>query len=104
MTNYVYIRSEPQCWTVGFYDPDGNWHPVSDWSTSDEAQDQVALLNGNTTATAKRLSARIDALEAKVDENLARLVSENERLTKQLEAAQAEFIKEQPGKSRFYIR
>jgi len=23
---YVYIRSEPSLWTVGFYAPDGKWH------------------------------------------------------------------------------
>jgi len=28
--SYVYIRSEPQLWTVGFYKPDGKWEPESD--------------------------------------------------------------------------
>ena len=27
---YVYIKSEANLWTVGFYDPDGNWHGDSD--------------------------------------------------------------------------
>ena len=28
--SYVYIRSEPGLWTVGFYKPDGTWKPESD--------------------------------------------------------------------------
>lgn len=43
---YVYIQSEPHLWTVGFYDPDGKWHPESDHSSSDEAAARVAYLNG----------------------------------------------------------
>lgn len=27
---YVYTRSEPGLWTVGFYSPDGKWHTDSD--------------------------------------------------------------------------
>ena len=27
---YVYIKSEPGLWTVGFYDPNGKWIPESD--------------------------------------------------------------------------
>lgn len=44
---YVYIRSEPTLWTVGFYAPDGKWNPESDHGTSDEAAKRVAWLNGN---------------------------------------------------------
>ena len=43
---YVYIRTEPQLWTVGFYSPDGEWHPESDWSTKEEAAERVHYLNG----------------------------------------------------------
>jgi hypothetical protein len=42
----VYINSEPGLWTVGFYSPDGKWHPDSDWGTSKEAADRVHYLNG----------------------------------------------------------
>ncbi len=28
---YVYLRSEPQLWTVGFYTPNGEWIPESDY-------------------------------------------------------------------------
>ncbi len=42
----TYIRSEPQLWTVGFYDPDGKWQPESDHGRPDEAAERVAWLNG----------------------------------------------------------
>lgn len=45
-TIYVYIRSEPELWTVGFYDPEGKWHPESDHDTADKAAERVHYLNG----------------------------------------------------------
>jgi hypothetical protein len=44
---YVYIRSEPGLWTVGFYDPTGKWQAESDHETSEGAARRVAFLNGN---------------------------------------------------------
>jgi len=44
---YVYIRSEPNLWTVGFYSPDGEWHPESDYSSKEEASERTAWLNGS---------------------------------------------------------
>ena len=46
---YVYIRSEPQLFTVGFYDPQGKFHPDSDWGVDerDQARERVSYLNGN---------------------------------------------------------
>jgi hypothetical protein len=44
--SYVYIRSEPGLWTVGFYDPKGKWQPESDHGSTTEAADRVAYLNG----------------------------------------------------------
>lgn len=44
--SYVYIRSEPSLWTVGFYDPAGKWQPESDHDSADEAAARVAALNG----------------------------------------------------------
>ena len=44
--SYVYIRSEPSLWTVGFYRPDGTWEPESDHDSSEEAAMRVAWLNG----------------------------------------------------------
>ena len=43
---YVYIRSEPGLYTVGFYKPDGTWEPESDYRTADEASERVHYLNG----------------------------------------------------------
>lgn len=44
--NYVYIRSEPGLWTVGFYDPQGKWHADSDYEDREEAAQRVHYLNG----------------------------------------------------------
>lgn len=43
---YVYIRSEANLYTVGFYDPKGQWHPDSDFATREEARERVHYLNG----------------------------------------------------------
>lgn len=45
---YVYKRSEPQLWTVGFYSPDGKWNPESDHNTTEQAAKRVAYLNGGS--------------------------------------------------------
>ena len=47
--SYVYIRSEPQLWTVGFYRPDGRWEPDSDHASQTTAADRVHYLNGGTS-------------------------------------------------------
>ena len=44
--NYVYIKTEPQLWTVGFYDPAGAFHADSDHGTCDSAARRVCSLNG----------------------------------------------------------
>ena len=43
---YVYIQSENNLWTVGFYSPDGKWNPESDHNTSEAATKRVKYLNG----------------------------------------------------------
>lgn len=43
---WVYLRSEPGVWTVGFYAPDGSWHPDSDHHDQGEAAERVNYLNG----------------------------------------------------------
>lgn len=45
---YVYIRTEPSLWTVGFYDPEGKFQPESDYNSTTEAAARVAFLNGST--------------------------------------------------------
>ena len=44
---YVYIKSEPTLYTVGFYNPDGKWIPESDYDTKEEAAKRVHYLNGS---------------------------------------------------------
>jgi hypothetical protein len=46
MTTWVYKRTEPGLWTVGFYAPDGTWHTDSDHGSPDEAAARVHFLNG----------------------------------------------------------
>jgi hypothetical protein len=43
---WVYIRSEKDLWTVGFYDPTDKWHPDSDYASPTEAAKRVHWLNG----------------------------------------------------------
>ena len=43
---YVYIKSEPHLWTVGFYSPDGEWHSDSDHESEASASERVHYLNG----------------------------------------------------------
>lgn len=49
MIMYVYLRSEPGLWTVGYYSPDGKWNPESDHNSTEEAAKRVVWLNGNTS-------------------------------------------------------
>lgn len=43
---WVYERTEPGLYTVGFYDPNGKWHPDSDYANREEAANRVHHLNG----------------------------------------------------------
>jgi len=43
---WLYVRTESDLYTVGFYDPEGKWHPESDHNTSDHAAQRVHWLNG----------------------------------------------------------
>jgi hypothetical protein len=46
--NWLYLRSEEELWTVGFYDGDGKWRPESDHGSAAEAARRVTVLNGGT--------------------------------------------------------
>lgn len=48
--SYVYIQTEPNLWTVGFYDPSGVWHSESDHDSPEEAARRVAFLNSGGRA------------------------------------------------------
>lgn len=43
---HVYRQTEPGLWTVGYYTPDREWVPESDWPTQEEAANRVHWLNG----------------------------------------------------------
>ena len=45
---YVYIRTEPGLWTVGYYDPNGHFQAESDHTSSEAAAQRVAWLNGGS--------------------------------------------------------
>jgi hypothetical protein len=60
---FVYIKSEPKLWTVGFYDPAGRFQPDSDHDTKQAAAHRVCELNG---AYESLFEGRIKSLEANV--------------------------------------
>jgi len=43
---YVYGKTDDDCWTVGFFLPDGGWMPESDHADPDAAAERVNFLNG----------------------------------------------------------
>ena len=63
---YVYIRSEPGLWTVGFYDPTGKFQTDSDHNDKNEAANRVSFLNGNPNPNHSEKAAKWDALDAKI--------------------------------------
>lgn len=50
MMSYVYIRTEPKLWTVGFYHDE--WEPDSDHDSPEKAAARVRWLNGGDDETA----------------------------------------------------
>lgn len=50
--SYVYVKSEPGLWTVGFYKPSGEWVSESDHSSTEDAAQRAAWLNGAPDAAA----------------------------------------------------
>lgn len=60
--SYVYKKTEPGLWTVGCDDPQGKWHPDSDWNTTQEAADRCHYLNGGNPP-AKPMPDNEDAQE-----------------------------------------
>jgi hypothetical protein len=62
---YVYKKTEKCLWTVGFYSPDGKWHPESDYDSTDAAAVRVQRLNGNL-GPHRTLEAIINHLESDI--------------------------------------
>lgn len=53
MTSFVFLKSESNLYTVGYYDPGGKWVPVSDQDSAAEAAAMVSQLNGGHSAIAR---------------------------------------------------
>ena len=43
---WVYMQSGPGLFTVGFYDPRGNWYTDQDFTSREDARRRVHFLNG----------------------------------------------------------
>jgi hypothetical protein len=56
---YVYLSSEPNLWTVGFYKPSGEWMPESDHATKEEAAERVRYLNGGNIESSLDQSVKV---------------------------------------------
>ena len=46
---WVYQKTESSLWTVGFYDPKGQWHSESDHDDPEKAALRVRWLNGQAS-------------------------------------------------------
>ena len=55
---WLYKRTEPQLWTVGFYGLAGEWEPESDHSSPEAAATRVRWLNGGAPAEPAEDDAR----------------------------------------------
>ena len=43
---WVYLKSEPNLWTVGYYNSENEWIADSDWEYKEDAAKRVHRLNG----------------------------------------------------------
>ena len=73
------IWFEKDRWKVGYYDPSGEWQHYSTFHTSEEAEEEVNLLNGGNAATTRR------HLEAQTEAELA--IEQERRATAEQVAA-----------------
>ena len=78
-TPWVYIRSEPGLWTVGFYDPSGKWQSDSDHDSSEAAAERVGYLSGCNShdALVACLSAALAVLKASGDPDARQLIADS---------------------------
>jgi hypothetical protein len=74
MNNYVYVKSEPQLYTVGFHRSDGSWEPESDWDSLAQAATRVHYLNGGLgesleplVHTLETIAKRLEAIENELE-------------------------------------
>lgn len=64
--SYVYLRdkNEPGLWTVGFYDPAGEWHAETDYNSPEGAAARVHWLNGGVAEAMPELVKALHRAEA----------------------------------------
>lgn len=81
-TTWVFIKSEPQLWTVGFYDPNGKWQAESDHNEQEEAAKRVHFLNGGSMTLGKEQTMKeaqdkyqliVDALNKELKSEIKRI-------------------------------
>lgn len=63
---YIYLKSEPGLWTVGYYGPAGNFQPESDHDSTDSAALRVNFLNGGNKAQVEELADKVAGLESEI--------------------------------------
>ena len=57
---YVYLRSESNLYTVGFYAPGGEWNSESDHGDKEAAAARVHYLNGGSDTGLRRIATLLD--------------------------------------------
>jgi len=56
MTQFIYRKTEPSLWTVGFYTPDGDWLPESYHTIKEDAARRVHYLKGGNNTDDKAIA------------------------------------------------
>lgn len=72
--SYVYIKSEPTLWTVGFYGPQEKWVPESDHDSAESAEKRVVYLNGGNAERDEK-DAKLQAIGECAAKSLAEMVA-----------------------------
>ena len=60
---WVYVLSEPNLWTTGFYGPNEKWNPDTDHDSPAKAQERVRWLNGGNSNAHDKMLAALEAVE-----------------------------------------
>jgi hypothetical protein len=68
---YVYLYSQSDnLFTVGFYAPNGKWHPESDWTLREDAANRVIELNGGAPAPPVKRKGGYEPTDDDIEEDL----------------------------------
>ena len=74
MSTWVYIKTENELWTTGFYDPEGKFQTDADFDSKLRAATRCAWLNGDAGLKAlgnfdriMKLAERVDRIQARLD-------------------------------------